>query len=212
LGPSTIGHWDGGAAADILAGANAVMTGANAVAPAAWIRFLRDKSRFMNRSPLLQIQITSIARISILPSWPPSIVHPTASVGALFFHLFIPTDSRDTHWDTVASEFKRVDMTKTADSFRISLSAVTRRVDSVDYAWEAAITGTPEGQITYDVHGKANSDFVFNRFGLCVHFGEASLAGQKSGTLHSLPDANLLISYIQCLHQTFRIPDCVNMS
>jgi len=29
---------------------------------------------------------------------------------------------------------------------------------------------------------------------------------------HSLPDANLLISYIQCLHQTYRIPDGKNVS
>ena len=31
-------------------------------------------------------------------------------------------------------------------------------------------------------------------------------------TLHSLPDTDLLISDIQCLHQTFRISDCMNMS
>src|ERR1017187_220995 len=33
-----------------------------------------------------------LSRISISPSWLELIVHPTASVRALFFHFFIPTD------------------------------------------------------------------------------------------------------------------------
>src|ERR1700676_2434961 len=32
-----------------------------------------------------------LPRISVLGSWPATIIHPTASVGALFFHCFIPT-------------------------------------------------------------------------------------------------------------------------
>jgi len=34
----------------------------------------------------------NLSRISVLASWPPSTVHPTASVGAAFFILSIPSD------------------------------------------------------------------------------------------------------------------------
>jgi hypothetical protein len=85
---------------------------------------------------------------------------------------------RDRRWDTTPSEFKRVEIQKKADSFHINLSAVVR-TDAVNFQWDAEITGTSAGQITYEVHGQANSDFKYNRFGICVLYGAPSLVGQK---------------------------------
>ena len=85
---------------------------------------------------------------------------------------------RDPRWDTVASEFQRVDIQRKADSFRIEIKALVRR-DPVNFQWEGEIVGTSSGRITYNVRGQAGADFRFNRFGLCVHYGAASLAGQE---------------------------------
>src|ERR1039458_1767695 len=53
-----------------------------------------ERLRRPGRGPPLDLQIAcSLTRISVLPSWPPSIIHPPASFGAVCLIFPIPNDS-----------------------------------------------------------------------------------------------------------------------
>jgi hypothetical protein len=119
---------------------------------------------------------------------------------------------RDTRWDTPPTKVTNVNIQKTAKSFRINLDAVAQK-GPIDYGWKEEIIGTPEGRITFKVEGRANADFKCNRFGICVHFGADSLAGQSyetvdadgttvSGVFPQLLDPELMAKKFQTLKYT----------
>ena len=85
---------------------------------------------------------------------------------------------RDTHWDTVDPIVEIARMEKYEASFSIRLRG-SCRVKGIDYIWQGDIEGTADGKISFAVLGRANSDALANRFGMCVLYGSESLAGQK---------------------------------
>ncbi|MGH8241625.1 MAG: hypothetical protein ACREXP_32025, partial [Steroidobacteraceae bacterium] len=59
------------------------------------------------------------------------------------------------------------------------LSFDARHADGrVDFAWHGTVTGTPEGVIHYRMDGTANTEFEYNRIGLCVLHPDDECAGQ----------------------------------
>ncbi|HEX4793171.1 MAG TPA: hypothetical protein VH370_05235 [Humisphaera sp.] len=85
---------------------------------------------------------------------------------------------RDGSWNTAMPRFSRCEVEDGGDHFTIHLSAACK-LDKVDYAWEATVTGTADGKITFAATGVTNADFASNRIGLCVLYGAPSLKGQS---------------------------------
>ncbi|MDB5174838.1 MAG: hypothetical protein JWN51_3611, partial [Phycisphaerales bacterium] len=84
---------------------------------------------------------------------------------------------RDGNWATAMPRFTQMEVEKADDHFTIRLAA-TCKMNAVDYQWAGVITGDRDGKITYRAEGAPNADFDSNRIGLCVLYGNASLAGQ----------------------------------
>ena len=73
--------------------------------------------------------------------------------------------------------FSRYEVEDGGDHFTIHLIAACK-LDKVDYAWDATVTGTADGKIAFAATGTTNADFASNRIGLCVLYGAPSLKGQ----------------------------------
>jgi hypothetical protein len=74
---------------------------------------------------------------------------------------------RDRNWNTVPSEFSGLRVDARADSFDAAFDVLCRQGD-VDFAWRGAISGTPDGTVTFRFDGEARSTFLRNRIGICV--------------------------------------------
>jgi hypothetical protein len=85
---------------------------------------------------------------------------------------------RDHHWDTAMPEFTTLSMEQREDSFAIELAAECH-MPTVDYAWRATITGSPDGVITFTAAGEPMRDFQSNRIGICLLYGAEALAGKQ---------------------------------
>ncbi|MDB5333117.1 MAG: hypothetical protein JWP03_4268 [Phycisphaerales bacterium] len=93
---------------------------------------------------------------------------------------------RDGTWATAMPRFTQMDVEKADDHFTIHLAA-SCKMKSVDYQWSGVITGDTDGKITFRAEGTPNADFDSNRIGLCVLYGNASLAGQAFETDGATP-------------------------
>ncbi|MDB5291584.1 MAG: hypothetical protein JWL69_2825, partial [Phycisphaerales bacterium] len=93
---------------------------------------------------------------------------------------------RDGNWATPVPRFTQMDVEKADDHFTIRLAA-TCKLKAVDYQWSGVITGDADGKITFRVEGTPNADFDSNRIGLCVLYGNGSLAGQSFQTDGATP-------------------------
>ncbi|MGH2589927.1 MAG: hypothetical protein ACRDGW_03920, partial [Actinomycetota bacterium] len=64
------------------------------------------------------------------------------------------------------------------ESFRVVV-AVRHESAGIDFSWEAEITGTPEGRISYSFGGRAGRALVYNRIGFCVLHPFREAAGRR---------------------------------
>ncbi|NWG15306.1 MAG: hypothetical protein HXY41_01600 [Chloroflexi bacterium] len=74
---------------------------------------------------------------------------------------------RDHNWGTVPGSLSDVQMDVRRDSFAIRYRSEHRRGD-LHFVWTGALTGAPDGTITFEFDGQALSTFRRNRIGFCV--------------------------------------------
>ncbi|MBA2285935.1 MAG: hypothetical protein H0W02_10655 [Ktedonobacteraceae bacterium] len=74
---------------------------------------------------------------------------------------------RDQNWNTLPGDHRMTRVDQQQDSFEIEFD-VEHHVHDIDFAWHGRITGSPAGQIRYEMDGLAQADFRYNRIGLCI--------------------------------------------
>ncbi len=95
---------------------------------------------------------------------------------------------RDPEWKNVRPVLSGLQIEKDATRFRITFNAVCQR-DSIDFRWHGVLTGTPEGTISFEFDGTAESDFRRNRIGICVLHPILECAGKPCSI--EKPDGSL---------------------
>jgi len=75
---------------------------------------------------------------------------------------------RDEPWNTIPGVLTDRVIAQGPDSFRVTFS-MRHRHDAIDFAWEATITGDPDGTIRYVADGVCRGVFRYNKIGLNVH-------------------------------------------
>lgn len=83
---------------------------------------------------------------------------------------------RDRNWVTIPGKLKDLKLRRNRDSFEIRYHC-THSAGDIDFRWEARITGDRHGTIRFEAAGRAYSDFLRNRIGLCVHHPLRECAG-----------------------------------
>jgi hypothetical protein len=83
---------------------------------------------------------------------------------------------RDTNWDTLAPQVLRSSIASHAEHFKIGLEGQHVAGDIV-FQWRATITGEASGRLRYELDGRAGSDFLYSRVGLCVLHPVGTCAG-----------------------------------
>jgi hypothetical protein len=74
---------------------------------------------------------------------------------------------RDQNWGTVPPFMKNLNVTSSADSFRLTFD-VSCQQDGIDLFWRGEISGKADGTVRFKFDGEARSTFLRNRIGLCV--------------------------------------------
>ena len=74
-------------------------------------------------------------------------------------------------WDTVSPRFDVYDVQKKPDSFVVTLQAVCKGLEGVEFKWSAKIAGFANGTIEFSATGIPQVDMKSNRIGVCVLFG-----------------------------------------
>jgi hypothetical protein len=74
---------------------------------------------------------------------------------------------RDHNWGTVPGTISDEHITHDGSAFEIRYRS-THVQDAVDFVWDAVITGTRDGTITFVMEGEARSKFKRNRIGFCI--------------------------------------------
>jgi D-apionolactonase len=74
---------------------------------------------------------------------------------------------RGPDWSTVPGVLSDLQSDVAADHFSLAFR-LTYQQGVVDFAWQVAITGGPEGNIRVEAKGRAASAFATNRVGICV--------------------------------------------
>jgi len=85
---------------------------------------------------------------------------------------------RDRNWGTVPMRISQWSLAGEDHAFKISYRAEHRQGE-IDFAWEARIEGTPEGEINFRMDGEARSTFLRNRIGFIVLHPIRECAGQS---------------------------------
>ena len=95
---------------------------------------------------------------------------------------------RDAHWNTVPPEISQLQVEEGAETFRVTFTC--RHVqDAIDFMWQAAITGSADGTVSYSMRGLAQSSFERNRIGICVLNPIDTCAGAPFRVTH--PDGSV---------------------
>ncbi|MGE3779055.1 MAG: hypothetical protein AB7F89_17855, partial [Pirellulaceae bacterium] len=84
---------------------------------------------------------------------------------------------RDQTWGTVPPSVSNVQLERTGDGFLLELDVDCRQRD-IDFFWHGKLTGTARGELSFEFHGVARSDFLRNRIGFCVLHGPPA-AGRR---------------------------------
>jgi len=74
---------------------------------------------------------------------------------------------RDVNWATVPGTMSNVNIERAIDHFLVTFT-MRHTQPSLDFSWDAEIRGMPDGTISYHLRGMAESDFRYNRIGLCL--------------------------------------------
>lgn len=85
---------------------------------------------------------------------------------------------RDHNWGTVTPQVDNVVVESSAEGFsvRFDVSCID---GGIDFFWRGHITGDEKGTVTYEMDGKARSDFRRNRIGFCVLHAPSACAGDR---------------------------------
>lgn len=101
---------------------------------------------------------------------------------------------RDQIWSTIPGVYSNFQIDAGEDRFTVRFDAHHHQQD-IDFSWQATITGAPDGTIGYRMDGLADSDFLYNRIGICVlhppqcagrPFRGVTPNGEITGTLPAL--------------------------
>lgn len=102
---------------------------------------------------------------------------------------------RDESWGTLPGEVSNLDLDARDESFTLEFDA-RHRAAALDFIWHGRIEGVEDGTIRCSMHGRAQSDFRYNRIGFCVlhpprenagrPYRAEAPAGPISGTLPDL--------------------------
>jgi hypothetical protein len=84
---------------------------------------------------------------------------------------------RDTAWNTIPGEIEDLSVRQDHDGFVVTYDS-THRCGEIDFRWRATIVGGEPGNLSFRMEGKAHSDFLRNRIGLCVHHPMRECAGK----------------------------------
>ncbi len=74
---------------------------------------------------------------------------------------------RDYNWGTIPYRIENLVITEQENAFSVSFTAVHDQ-DTMQFVWEATITGSADSTVTYAFDGIAKSDFLRNRIGFCI--------------------------------------------
>ncbi|MDQ3290337.1 MAG: hypothetical protein M3Q05_03500 [Bacteroidota bacterium] len=110
---------------------------------------------------------------------------------------------RDQDWETILGTLSDEHIHTSEDSFSISYTYSLNH-DNIQMEWQAKINGQPDGTITFDLHGKAKSNFLKNRAGFCVLHPIGGVSGQSCRLEH--PDGSFSYGTFPTLispHQPF---------
>ncbi|WAC14056.1 hypothetical protein [Dyadobacter pollutisoli] len=91
---------------------------------------------------------------------------------------------RDQNWKTLPFTIKKEKIHAGTDNFTVNLTSYTD-FQGVKFTWKVRITGLEDGTIHFVIKGKAQSQFLKNRIGLCVLHSTDSLAGRPCSIEHS---------------------------
>ncbi len=90
---------------------------------------------------------------------------------------------RDQNWATIAPLISNISSEIAKDFFRITFDVSCRQGD-IDYFWRGQLSGDASGKVVYTFEGKANSQFLRNRIGLCVLHPIMECAGKPCAIEH----------------------------
>lgn len=74
---------------------------------------------------------------------------------------------RPTDWSTVPGKVTEVEVQEEPSQFTVSFVS-THRHDDLAFRWAGRVRGTADGSLTFTMEGEAESEFRYNRIGLCV--------------------------------------------
>jgi hypothetical protein len=91
---------------------------------------------------------------------------------------------RDEEWVTLPHELVEEKADIHPDGFTISFSCTDRKDNQDVFRWEASIKGEANGQITFELHGKALTAQKKNRVGFCILHPLREVIGQPAEIRH----------------------------
>lgn len=84
---------------------------------------------------------------------------------------------RDEAWNTIPARFENLIAAQTADVATIDFDALHEH-GSIGYRWHGAVAATAEGNLSYEMRGRAIQEFRYCKIGFNVHHGLRSHAGR----------------------------------
>lgn len=85
---------------------------------------------------------------------------------------------RDENWGTVPATLSHLKVDARGERFQIRYQA-DHHEDPIHFRWQASIRGTANGEISFELEGKALTTFRRNRIGFCVHHPLQGFAGRE---------------------------------
>jgi D-apionolactonase len=84
---------------------------------------------------------------------------------------------RDLNWNTLPLELGDMVIEESADAFKARFHA-RNRSGEIDFSWVGRIEGTPDGIVSYELDGVAETSFSCAKIGLCLHHPIHETAGR----------------------------------
>lgn len=91
---------------------------------------------------------------------------------------------RDQNWATIPLHITKEICNIYKDHFSIDYQGVCRQ-NEIHFEWHCKINGSKEGSITFEIYGKALSNFLRNRIGFCILHPIKECAGQPVFITHA---------------------------
>ncbi|MFZ4486278.1 MAG: hypothetical protein ACOYO9_06785 [Candidatus Nanopelagicales bacterium] len=85
---------------------------------------------------------------------------------------------RDEAWNTIPASFSNVVITQTDELANIGFDALHEH-GSIRYQWHGSVTASADGELSYEMQGRALQEFRYCKIGFNVHHGLRSHAGRS---------------------------------